>query len=371
MKVLILNQAAVRKLLPMRDCIELMSDTLAALARGETFQPLRSIVRLPDGRGMLGTMPGYLLGSRALGVKVLSVYLANHGTKYDSHQGAVLLFEGEHGSLQAVLDASTVTAIRTAAVSGVATRLLARADASELAILGAGVQAITHLEAMLAVRPIRRVRVWTRTLAHAQAFATEAAKRHRILAVVAPTAEAAVRGADIVCTTTSAKEPVLEGAWLTPGMHINAVGSSVPTTRELDTEAVRRARLFVDRRESTLNEGGDFLMAKRDGAITDDHIRAEIGEIVAGRAPGRGAADEITLFKSLGLAIEDVASAEFVFRRAAKAKVGTWVEFGGEKYGWTGGTGKTGRTGRTGKTGGTGGTGGTVRKKAAKRGSRK
>ncbi|MSR07833.1 MAG: ornithine cyclodeaminase family protein [Gemmatimonadetes bacterium] len=334
MKVLILNQAAVRRVLPMGACIELMSHTLAALARGETFQPLRNITRLPDGKGALGLMPGYLIKSGALGVKVLSIFHANHGTKYDSHQGAVLLFEGEHGSLQAILDASSVTAIRTAAVSALATRLLSREDASELAILGAGVQAITHAEAMCAVRPIRRLRVWTRTPKHAQEFARQSAKKLGIIAVAAATAESAVRGADIVCTVTASKEPVLEGSWLTPGMHINAVGSSVPSSRELDVEAVRRARLFVDRRESTMHEGGDFLAAKKEGAIGDDHIRGEIGEIVAGRVKGRGTADEITLFKSLGLAIEDVASAQFAFARAKKLRTGQWVEFGGEKFDW-------------------------------------
>jgi ornithine cyclodeaminase len=334
MKVLILNQSAVRRLLPMRDCIELMADTLAALARGETFQPLRTVIRLPDAKGLLGLMPGYLPTSLALGAKILSIFHANHGTKYDSHQGAVLLFEGEHGSLQAVLDATAVTAIRTAAVSGLATRLLAREESSELAILGAGVEAITHLEAMLAVRPIRRVRVWTRTAAHARDFAATAAERLGVQAVAAPTAEAAVRGADVVCTVTSSKEPVLKGEWLTPGTHVNAVGSSIPTTRELDTEAVRQARLFVDRRESTINEAGDFLMPKREGAVTDAHIQGEIGEIVAGKVKGRGTPDEITLFKSLGLAIEDVASAQFAYRRALKTGAGVTVEFGGEKFGW-------------------------------------
>ena len=347
MKVLILDQSAVRQLLPMHACIELMADTLAALARGETFQPLRSIVRLPDGRGLLGMMPGYLPSLGALGTKILTVFLANHGTKYDSHQGAVLLFEAEHGSLKAILDASTVTAIRTAAVSGLATRLLARKDATELAILGAGVQAITHLEAMLAVRSIRRVRVWTRTAAHAQEFAARAATQHGIQAVAALTAETAVRGADIVCTVTSSKDPVLQGAWLTPGTHVNAVGSSVATSRELDTEAVRRSRLFVDRRESTLNEAGDFLTAKKEGVVDDSHILGEIGEIVIRRVKGRTAPDDITLFKSLGLAIEDVASAQFAYDRALKTKTGVAVEFGGEKFGW--GDGQTDVTGKTGK----------------------
>lgn len=334
MKVLVVNQREVRRLLPMADCIDLMGETLGALARGEGHQPLRNLMRLPSGKGLLGMMPAALGNGAALGIKVLTVFLANHGTEFDSHQGAVLLFEGEHGSLQAVLDASAVTAIRTAAVSGLATRLLARDDAATLAILGAGVQALTHLEAMLTVRPVKQVRIWTRTEAHAREFATRAASRFPVPIAAVASAEDAVRGADLICTVTSAREPVLHGSWLKPGCHINAVGSSVPTTRELDTAALQRARLFVDRRESTLNEAGDFLIPRKEGAIGEDHIVAELGEVLAGRAAGRRGPDEITLFKSLGLAIEDVASAQFVVRRAHQTGAGTAVEFGGEKFTW-------------------------------------
>jgi ornithine cyclodeaminase len=330
-KILILSQSQVRRLLPMEACIDLMADTLATLARGEAVQPLRSMMRLPE-TGILGMMPAYLTPDKALGIKLITVFHANHGTKYDSHQGAVLYFEGEHGSLKAILDATAVTAIRTAAVSGVATRLLARPDASDVAILGAGVQGLTHLEAMLAVRPVKRVRIWNRTFEKARELAARETRRRGIPIEAVQTAEAAIRGADIICTVTSSREPVLKGEWLKPGAHINAAGSSVAATRELDTPAMVRSRLFVDRRESTLNEAGDFLIPKKEGAIGDDHIRGEIGDLVLGRTAGRGSPEEITLFKSLGIGVEDVASAKYVYEKALKARVGTAVEFGGERY---------------------------------------
>jgi len=238
-KILILSQSQVRRLLPMEACIDLMADTLATLARGEAVQPLRSMMRLPE-TGILGMMPAYLTPDKALGIKLITVFHANHGTKYDSHQGAVLYFEGEHGSLKAILDATAVTAIRTAAVSGVATRLLARPDASDVAILGAGVQGLTHLEAMLAVRPVKRVRIWNRTFEKARELAARETRRRGIPIEAVQTAEAAIRGADIICTVTSSREPVLRGEWLKAGAHINAAGSSVAATRELDTPAMVR-----------------------------------------------------------------------------------------------------------------------------------
>jgi len=308
-----------------------MREALMALARGEAILPLRQALRLPDGRGVFAVMPAYLGTCGAIGLKAITVFPANHGTEYDSHQGAVLLFEGERGRLLAVMDASSITAIRTAAVSGVATRLLARQDACELAILGAGVQARTHLEAMRIVRPIRRVRVFSRDGARVRAFAEEAAKRHGIAVEPAPTAQDAVAGADIVCTVTSSPEPVLKGEWLATGAHINAVGASLPHCRELDTTAVVRSRLFVDRRESALNEAGDFLIPKREKAIGDDHIQAEIGEVLLGQQPGRHSNAEITLFKSLGLAVEDVAAAHLVYRSAERTGAGAWVELGGSR----------------------------------------
>jgi ornithine cyclodeaminase len=232
-----------------------------------------------------------------------------------------------------MMDASKITAIRTAAVSGVATRLLARKDANRLAILGSGVQAQTHLEAMRIARQITGVRVWSQHVEHAQKFADQASARHRIPITAVENVKTAVEGADVICTVTSATEPILQGDWISPGTHINAVGSSVAFARELDTAAVVNSNLFVDRRESTLNEAGDFLFPKKEGAIGDDHIRGEIGDVLLGNTDGRGSPEEITLFKSLGLAAEDVASAHYIYQKLSKNEAGTWVGFGALKFG--------------------------------------
>ena len=333
MKVLIINQSEVRRLLPMRECIDVMADALAELARGEAILPLRSIMWLPEKVGALGVMPSYLEGIKAIGLKVITVFPGNHGTQYDSHQGAVMLFEATHGQLLTLMDASEITAIRTAAVSGVATRLLARPDAQSLALLGTGVQAKTHLAAMREVRDIKSVRVWSRNKEHAAQFAERETRRHGIPVSVAANVNDAVDGAAIICTTTSSRDPILTGGWISPGTHINAVGSSVPFARELDALAVKQSRLYVDRRESTLNESGDFLLARKEGAVDDAHILGEIGELLVGTAEGRKTVEDITLFKSLGLAIEDLAAANHVYKKAIEAGVGVMVELGGERDG--------------------------------------
>jgi len=333
MKVHIINQAEVLQLLPMSECIEVMAEALKTLARGNAILPLRPVLWLPEKVGALGMMPSYLGDLKAMGLKVVSVFPGNHGTQYDSHQGAVMLFETEHGRLLAIVDASEITAIRTAATTAVATRLLAREEASDLAILGSGVQARTHLEAMLLARPIKRVRVWSRDPDHARHFAERESQRRGIKVEPMGTAQAAVAEADIICTTTAAREPVLLGEWIAPGAHVNAVGSSVAFTRELDTAAVVKASLFVDRRESTINEAGDFLFAKKEGAIGDDHIQGEIGEILLGRIVGRASAAEITLFKSLGLAVEDLAAAHHIYQKALEKGMGMAVELGGSRHG--------------------------------------
>ena len=327
MKVLVANQQVVRQLLLMDECMTVMEQALMTLSRGDALNPLRWGMVLPERVGVIGMMPAYLADPAAMGVKVVSVMPHNHSAGYDSHQGTVLLFETKHGCLLAMLDASEITAIRTAAVSGVATRLLARSDAGDLAILGSGVQATTHLEAMLLARPLRRIRVWSRNTDHARRFATQMSKTHGRDIDVADSVHAAVEGADLICTTTAAPEPILKGDWLAPGAHINAVGSSVKYARELDTAAVVRSRLFVDRRESTVNEAGDFLFPKNEGAITDDHIVAEIGELLLKTATGRQTDREITLFKSLGLGVEDVASAWHIYQKAQRTESGTWVEW--------------------------------------------
>jgi ornithine cyclodeaminase len=261
------------------------------------------------------------------GLKAVCVFPQNTAIGKDAHQGSVMLFSGETGELLALMNASAITAIRTAAVSGVATKLLARDDAGDLALIGAGVQAHTHIAAMACVRPIRRVRVASRNVQHAAKFAEEMRARYLFPIEAVGSVESAVRGADLIVTATTAREPILKREWISPGAHLNVVGSSIPTTREVDTATMAAASLFVDRRESTLNEAGDYLFAMREGAIGPEHIRAEIGELVIGAKPGRTSPDEITLFKSLGLAVEDLASAEYVYRKAQEKKVGTWVEF--------------------------------------------
>jgi ornithine cyclodeaminase len=317
----------VRALLPMDLCIELMAGALAGLARGAATNPLRTGYGLPGGHGILATMPGSLADGQGFGAKLISVFPGNRAVGLESHQGVIVLFDAEHGIPYAVVDASAITAIRTAAVSGLATRLLAREEATNLAILGSGTQARTHLKATLAVRPIRQVAAWSPTSERLQAFVDEARERHAVEVVAAGSAAEAVSGADIVCTVTAARDPILRGADLAPGMHVNAVGSSVPSAREIDGEVVARSRLFVDRRESALNESGDLLGAMRDGLVDESHIVAELGEVVVGTARGRHSGEEITLFESLGLAVEDLAAASHVAAAAMQQGLGTTVEF--------------------------------------------
>ena len=314
MTVRILDENDVRRLLPMPACIDVMSDVLAGLAREELYNPLRFVVRPRDEPSLMGLMPAHRRGEAALwSLKALTIVPGNSARGLDSHQGFVALFDGTTGEPRAIMNAGGITAIRTAAVSGLATRLLARDDARTLAILGSGTQARSHLEAMHAVRRFDRVLVWSasgRTLDGAESVAT---------------VEEAVRDADVVCTVTSSAEPVLQHGWLKPGVHINAVGSSIPTARELDTGTMSAAALFVDRRESTVNEAGDYLFALREGALDESHIRAELGEVLIGAADGRRSDDELTVFKSLGLAVEDLAAAEHVLAGAEAENAGTVV----------------------------------------------
>jgi len=328
MNVLVLTHADVEQLLPMDECVDVMAGALIALAKGEVHQPLRTAMRPPGAAGLLVLMPAYRSGEdAALGLKAVSVFPGNTAMGLDAHQGAVMLLSAETGELLALMSASAITAIRTAAVSAVATNALARPDATDLAIVGAGVQARWHLAAMAAVRPIKRVRVVSRNFEHARALAAEMG--FHVLAPIDPvdSVELAVEGADLVVMATTAAEPVLRREWIAPGAHINAVGASTPATREIDAPTMAAASLFVDRRESTLNEAGDYLIAVHEGAIGPEHIKAEIGEVLIGAKPGRTSGDEITLFKSVGLAVEDLEAAGHVYRKAKQFGVGTWVEF--------------------------------------------
>jgi ornithine cyclodeaminase len=329
---IVLTAEEVRRLLPMAACIEVVADALRALSTGEALNPLRWGVRLPEERGLIGLMPGFLPGRGALGLKAIAYFPGNHGSEYDSHQGVVVLFDAEHGVPVGIFDASEITSIRTAAASAVATRVLAREDAGDLGLLGSGVQARSHLEAMAAVRKLRRVRVWSPDPRERDGFARRESGRHGVEVESVASAREAVAGSDLVCTATAAREPVLAGEWLAPGAHVNAVGACFAANRELDTAAVVRSRVIVDRRESALAEAGDLLIPMKEGAIDATHIAGELGDVLLQRVEGRRAASDVTLFKSLGIAVEDLAAAHLIHARARAQGRGVAVDFGGHRH---------------------------------------
>jgi ornithine cyclodeaminase len=321
--MLIVDADEVERLLDMPGCMAAMEDALVTLARGEFHLPLRPIVKPPGESHFLGLMPTFRSGGRPLyALKTVAVFPDNPARGLDPHQGTVTLYDGETGEVLAVMNASPITAIRTAAVSGVATRALAREDARVLAIVGAGHQAGPHVAAMLEARPFEEIRVAARTRESAERLADKWPNARAV-----GSNEEAVRGAGVICTVTQSAEPVLAAEWLEPGAHINAVGACLPHTRELDSATVVRASFFTDRRESCENEAGDYVIPLKEGAISDGHIKAELGEVLAGTAPGRTSPEEITVFESLGLAVEDLASAEYIAQRARETGAGTEVDF--------------------------------------------
>jgi ornithine cyclodeaminase len=330
MRLFILSHDDVLAALQPEACADAMAAVLAEHARGETHLPLRSVMMPPGAAGFMGLMPcwrgQHQDRAAAFALKAICLMPGNPARGLDAHQGLVTLFDGESGIPTAILDASAVTAVRTAAVTAVATRLLARPDARGLAILGAGTQARAHLRALENVRDFEQVRIYAPTLAHARALAEQAgAARGEVRA--AASAEEAVRDADVVVAVTNAREPVLRHGWLKPGAHLNAVGASSPQAREIDTATVAASALFCDSRESLRNEAGEFLLAIREGLIAgEEHVRAELGEVLAGLAPGRRDAGELTLFRSLGVAIEDLAAAEHAVAVARERGIGTEVQ---------------------------------------------
>ncbi len=319
--MLILGHDDVLAALRPEDCAESMAEILAAHARGEALMPLRSAIRFEGAAGLVVTMPAWRGGAEPVfSLKSLCIVPGNPARGLDSHQGTVTLFDGSTGVPTAILDASAVTAVRTAAVSAVATRVLAREDARVLAILGAGVQARAHLTALRPVREFDEVRLFAPSRAHAQAVADG----HALVAV---SAEAAVRGADVVVTATSSSEPVLRREWLAPGAHVNAIGASVPSARELDVETVVDSALFCDSRESLRAEAGEYRLALEEGAIGGvERVRGSLGEVLAGMADGRRSDDELTVFRSLGLAVEDLAAALHAVAAARRLGIGVEVE---------------------------------------------
>jgi len=326
MSVLILNKEEVESILTMQACIGIMSDAFKALEKGESLQPLRSLMRLPSQKGLLGMMPGYTGENNIFGIKSISVFPENYKKGISSHQGVILLYEGESGRLLAVLDAEEITAVRTAAVSALATDVLARKDASTLAILGAGVQGRQHLKSISLVRSISKVFIWDIADQYTKAYVEDESKHTDKDIIGASTAKEAVADADIICTVTPSREPILRHAWIKPGTHINAVGACTPKAQELESILVAQSRLYTDCRESLFHEPGDFLNPKQEGLITEDHVIGELGELLTGKIKGRETDDDITLFKSLGLAIEDLASGYFVYEKALECSIGTLVD---------------------------------------------
>jgi ornithine cyclodeaminase/alanine dehydrogenase-like protein (mu-crystallin family) len=358
MRVIVLSHADVLAALPADACEQAMAAVLAAHGRGEAFMPLRSVMAPPGAAGFMGLMPAWR-GQRGDGeqqaastsaagpnaadpgaaspgaaggeaavfaLKTVCIIPANPARGLDAHQGLVTLFDGENGQPTAILDASAITAVRTAAVSAVATRALARPGARTLAIIGAGTQARAHLAALAPVRDFDRVLVYAPTARHAQAVVAQAAGQGW-QAAVAPSAQAALADADVVVTATSAREPVLQRTWLKPGAHVNAVGASTPRNREIDTATVAASALYCDSRESLRNEAGEFALAIAEGLIDGErHVRGELGQVLAGSAPGRRDEDELTMFRSLGLAVEDLAAAETAVAAARARGLGTEVE---------------------------------------------
>lgn len=305
-----IDHDTVLRLLDEESCIRVMRKALLELEEGRGVQFLRTPFMLGGGN-VFAFMPAMLAGDY-FGAKVLTVFHGNAGQGYPSHQGSVLLYEAAHGSPVAIIDASAITQVRTGAVSAVATDLLARRDASCLSLLGSGVQAVSHLKAIRHVRTLREVLVWDIDLARSEAFARRESNETGLSVRAVPTAREAVEGADILCTLTPATTPVLESDWVRPGTHINAVGACLPADRELPSALMASARVFGDARESVLKEAGDFLIPMREGLYGEEHLLGTIGALLLG-AEGRKGDRDITVFEALGLAIEDIAAAKYVY----------------------------------------------------------
>lgn len=314
--MLLINQSLVEKLGTMRECIEVIDVAMRDVTRGLFRQPARQVLGPVKGK-LLGLMPGIGAGYGVMGAKLISVSDPAKDPTLAAHQGVVALFDTESGLLSAIVDAGSVTAMRTAAASAVATRCLSRPDSRVLALIGSGHQARAHLEAIRLVRPIERAVVWSRSPENAEHLA-RAYRAGDFPIGVAKTVEEAVSGADIICTLTSSAEPVLHGKWLRPGQHVNAVGASIASRRELDEEAVGRARFFADLVEFVREQGGEYLAAVSSGRVAPGHLLGNIGAVLDGELAGRTSPSDITVYKSLGLIAQDLAWSRHLARKAAE-----------------------------------------------------
>jgi ornithine cyclodeaminase len=325
--MLLLTERDVKAVLPMPDLIAAMEQALAAYSTGRAVQPVRTVIDVADQHGLLAVMPAALAEPAALGAKLVTVYHRNHERGLPSHLASIVLLDPATGEIIALMDGRYVTEARTGAVSAVSVRYLARPDARTLAIIGAGVQARSHLEAIRHVRDLSEVRVWSPNALSREAFAFEMAPATGLAVRAMPTAAAAVQGADLIVLATASRTPVIEADDVAPGAHIAAVGACRPAEREMPTALVARARVYVDSRAGALKEAGDLLLPMAEGAIGESHIAGELGELVAGRVPGRRDITDVTIFKSLGMATEDVVAARLVRERAIAAGLGQKFSF--------------------------------------------
>jgi len=307
----------------MADLIAAMEAALARFSAGEVLQPVRSVLTVGPTKAYFGLMPAYVPNPGSLGAKLVTVFADNPSKHLPSHLATILLLDPETGALQAIMDGRYITEARTAAVSAVSARFLARRDASTLAILGSGVQARSHLEAFAEVRQLTDVRVWSPKVLSRERFVSDVSGHVSVSVRATNTAEDAVRDADLIVLATSSTTPVLEDGWVAAGAHVVSVGACRPDQREMDPALVARARLYVDSRAAALVESGDVVMGLAGGLFTASHIRGELGEVVLGRVEGRQGDRDVTIFKSLGMAVEDVVAADLVLRRAVETGAGT------------------------------------------------
>ena len=325
--MLLLNKTAVMESLSHADCINALVDTMQSVSSGDVIMPLRQFMQIPNTAGKFTVMPGYVAKPASFGVKIVSKFPRESGSPYGTHVGAVMIFDAEQGTPLALLHGGELTAIRTAAASGLATRQLARENAETLTLLGCGEQAQHHLKAMLAVRSLKKVIVWGRSVERAQAFAEAANLPASTQIYVETNAKTAVAAADIICTVTSATKPILKGEWVAPGTHINLVGAAMRTSAEADTELVKRSRFYIDYRTSAMAQAGELLDAIEQGSVSEEHIIGEIGEVLAKQKPGRESATDITVYKSLGVAAQDLAAASCAFNNALKLDKGVSIDW--------------------------------------------
>jgi ornithine cyclodeaminase len=319
----LLNEQQVHSLLPMQDLIAAMESALAKFSAKDVLQPIRSVLVVGPTKAYYGLMPAYIPSPACMGAKIVTVFGENHKKNLPSHLATILLLDPDTGMLQAIMDGRYITEARTAAVSAVSTRFLAKADASTLAIIGSGVQARSHLEAYQHVRQLKDVRIWSPSAHSRQRFVDDMSPSVNIPIRATDTAEQAVRGADLIVLVTSSPTPVIEDAWISEGAHVVCVGACRPNQQEMPPQLVKRSRLYVDSRAAAVVESGDVVMNIAAGLFDASHIRGEIGELVLGRIDGRQTPRDITVFKSLGMAVEDVVAADLVFRRAAESGAGT------------------------------------------------